>query len=228
MTDVVNAYFRRFYPVELDRQDPDQWRYTGIGWEVSGDASIHHGMRTTIFPYMLCADGFEMSVQGHHGGYCTPRDDFAEDGYVKVEILLPVDDVAFRVHGEPEPVGEELLYGYVHVSTVESVIAAHGGLFDWNAADLGPLWSPQWETDCLRWRGKVLTGKYGHWCGDYDGLPVDETSQEWPCACAAELEARQVDQAIAASLAGTLCEGCPPIDQPDAPARCAPCPRRSS
>jgi len=49
--------------------------------------------------------------------------------------------------------------------------------------------SKEWERDCLRWRGAILTGKYGHWCDDYDGLPVDETSIEWPCACAPEIVA---------------------------------------
>ena len=48
-----------------------------------------------------------------------------------------------------------------------------------------------WAADCLRWRGKVLTGKRRHWCADYDGLPVDETTPEWPCACAKELEEKE-------------------------------------
>lgn len=39
-----------------------------------------------------------------------------------------------------------------------------------------------WIDDCQRWRGRVLTGKYAHWCFDWDGLPVDETTQdEWEC-----------------------------------------------
>jgi hypothetical protein len=41
-----------------------------------------------------------------------------------------------------------------------------------------------WNEDCLRWRGRVLTGKYKHWCNEWDGLPVDETTPEWPtCTC---------------------------------------------
>jgi len=47
--------------------------------------------------------------------------------------------------------------------------------------------NPEWIEDCLYWLGVVLTGTYAHWCDDYDGLPVDETSHEWPCACAPEL-----------------------------------------
>lgn len=45
--------------------------------------------------------------------------------------------------------------------------------------------SQDWKDDCLRWRGKVLTGKHGHWCPDWDYLPIDETTPEWPCPCSA-------------------------------------------
>ena len=44
----------------------------------------------------------------------------------------------------------------------------------------------QWHADCLKWRGKVLTGKFRHWCEDWDGLPIDETTPEWPCVCASD------------------------------------------
>lgn len=37
--------------------------------------------------------------------------------------------------------------------------------------------------DSMRWRGRVLTGKYAHWCFDWDDLPIDETCLEWPCGC---------------------------------------------
>jgi len=52
-----------------------------------------------------------------------------------------------------------------------------------------PMWPPHWEEDCKHWRGRRLIGKYCHYCQDWDGLPIDETCPEWPCACAAELEA---------------------------------------
>jgi hypothetical protein len=41
-----------------------------------------------------------------------------------------------------------------------------------------------WKEDCMKWRGKVLTGAKAHWCYEWDGLPVDETTPEWPCNCA--------------------------------------------
>lgn len=43
--------------------------------------------------------------------------------------------------------------------------------------------SEQWIADCLHWRGKVLTGRFAHWCAEWDDLPVDETTLEWPCGC---------------------------------------------
>lgn len=47
----------------------------------------------------------------------------------------------------------------------------------------------EWEQECLQWRGKVLTGKFGHYCDQMDGLPVDETCYEWEnCICYARKE----------------------------------------
>ncbi len=41
--------------------------------------------------------------------------------------------------------------------------------------------SADWISDCHKWRGRLLIGKFGHWCHDWDGLPVDETTPEWDC-----------------------------------------------
>ena len=47
--------------------------------------------------------------------------------------------------------------------------------------------SEDWKADCLKWRGRILTGKYGHWCYGWDELPIDDTCPEWPCECAEDL-----------------------------------------
>lgn len=52
----------------------------------------------------------------------------------------------------------------------------------------GYLFAPEpapthWETDCMEYRGAVLTGRYAHWCAEWDDLPIDETCEEWPCDC---------------------------------------------
>jgi hypothetical protein len=37
----------------------------------------------------------------------------------------------------------------------------------------------KFKRDSMRWRGVVLTGEFAHWCYDWDGLPVDETCDEF-------------------------------------------------
>lgn len=47
--------------------------------------------------------------------------------------------------------------------------------------------SPEWIEDCLRFYGRVLDGKHGHWCVEWDGLPIDETCPEFAaCLCIIE------------------------------------------
>jgi hypothetical protein len=41
--------------------------------------------------------------------------------------------------------------------------------------------NPDWYADCKRWRGEPLIGHYSHWCFEWDGLPVDETTPEFMC-----------------------------------------------
>jgi hypothetical protein len=50
-------------------------------------------------------------------------------------------------------------------------------------ADLYNGCSAAWVHDSYRWRGKLLLGRYAHWCDNWDGLPIDETCLEWPCGC---------------------------------------------
>jgi hypothetical protein len=42
----------------------------------------------------------------------------------------------------------------------------------------------EFEEDCLHFHGKILTGKYKHFCHDFDLLPLDETCSEFEyCHC---------------------------------------------
>lgn len=44
--------------------------------------------------------------------------------------------------------------------------------------------SEEWKEDCIHHHGKVLTGKYSHWCPEFDYLPIDETCIEFEyCLC---------------------------------------------
>lgn len=40
---------------------------------------------------------------------------------------------------------------------------------------------PSFEQDCKRERGRLLVGKYAHYCFDWDGLTVDESTLEFQC-----------------------------------------------
>lgn len=41
-----------------------------------------------------------------------------------------------------------------------------------------------WTLWSMREHGRVLTGKYAHWCHEWDDMTVDETTPEWEtCTC---------------------------------------------
>ena len=45
-------------------------------------------------------------------------------------------------------------------------------------------YSEDWIKDSIYWWGKVLMGEYGHWCLEWDELPIDETCIEFAaCKC---------------------------------------------
>lgn len=49
--------------------------------------------------------------------------------------------------------------------------------------------SQDWIEDCRKWQGVVLSGKYAHWCHEWDELPIDETCLEFICCnCYSGLE----------------------------------------
>lgn len=43
--------------------------------------------------------------------------------------------------------------------------------------------SQEWKDECLKYYGRVLTGKFAHWCWDWDQLPIDETCREFEVCC---------------------------------------------
>ena len=79
---------------------------------------------------LVCADGFEMSVQAHDGAYCSPRIDNAEK-YTHVEVGFPSKREPILMDWAEEasdPMGT--VYGYVPVQAVTNVIAKHGGIVE--------------------------------------------------------------------------------------------------
>lgn len=126
--DIVNTFFRQFYPSDWDTAWEPDWLPAGeIGRRYAGS---NKGC-PTIFPEMECADGFKMSVQGHFGAYSQPRDDFAES-YSTVEILTHAPEPAL---GDGADYEKFWIYGYVPVADVAALIESHGGLKDPPHAD---------------------------------------------------------------------------------------------
>jgi hypothetical protein len=77
---------------------------------------------------VVCADGFEMSVQAHYGAYCSPREDGAER-YTEVEVGYPSHGEPMLLEWAEDPTTPtQSIYGYVPVRTVGLVIAKHGGM----------------------------------------------------------------------------------------------------
>jgi hypothetical protein len=70
LPDIVNTFFRMHYPD--DAREAWEMRSLGCGSygrEYTGDRTAN----SIIFPEMVCADGFRMSVQGHYGAYSQPH-----------------------------------------------------------------------------------------------------------------------------------------------------------
>lgn len=119
MSDIINEYFKRFYPKNIDKS---LFRWSYVGFEYTD--------RTTrpVFPEIVCKDGFRISVQGHCGAYSFPRDDFA-DKYSMVEVMCSSTDdpIIMEMRDKREYDGGDI-FGYVPVWVVENIIKNHGGI----------------------------------------------------------------------------------------------------
>tara|TARA_R110002020_G_scaffold216926_3_gene424739 strand:- start:405 stop:704 length:300 start_codon:yes stop_codon:yes gene_type:complete len=79
---------------------------------------------------VVCADGFNMSVQAHDGAYCEPRLD-AQRKYTLVEIGFPsVEEPLIMPWCEDNNKPTDTIYGYVPVDVVTNVIVKHGGMVE--------------------------------------------------------------------------------------------------
>ena len=82
-------------------------------------------MKGHRFPRVICADGFNMSVQAHDGAYCSPRENNAEK-YKEVEVGFPSAEEPLLMdycEDRNDPTGT--IYAYVPVGVVTNVIAKH-------------------------------------------------------------------------------------------------------
>lgn len=81
-----------------------------------------------LVPQMVCADGFEMSVQAGRTHYCDPRYD-GEREYDSFEVGYPSEqDDLLTPYAEDRRRLTETVYGYVPADVIDAVIVKHGGL----------------------------------------------------------------------------------------------------
>ena len=76
---------------------------------------------------VLCADGFNLSIQAKYGLHCTPRIDDAEE-YTEVEIAYLSEEEELLAEYRNDDYEYIPLYSYVPVLLVSVILAKHGGI----------------------------------------------------------------------------------------------------
>ena len=97
------------------------------------DPLMRHMMTSTRLPHIVCADGFEMSVQVGYSLYSKPKK--VAKRYSEVEIGYPSDHEPLIEEYAECFTFEELdidftdtIYPYVPVKIVDKVLKKHGGI----------------------------------------------------------------------------------------------------
>lgn len=78
-------------------------------------------------PRIVCNDGFNMSVQGSIGHYCSPR--ITTDYYNSLEIGFPSEQEDLIMEfAEQKEIPTETVYGWVPIDIIQKVIEKHKGI----------------------------------------------------------------------------------------------------
>jgi hypothetical protein len=92
-------------------------------------------MKLERYQLAVCADGFTVSIQAHHGAYCSPRDDVGP--YSAVEVGYPNrTDALLLPYAEDPGSPTDTVYGYVPSTVVLEVLQSHGG---WVSGEIPPM-----------------------------------------------------------------------------------------
>ena len=90
-------------------------------------AKLGMGMTSSHTPYVICKDGFVMSVQAGQSLYSEPRD--VVDSYEEAEVGFPSEEESLLTsYAEDEENLCGTVYGYVPCSIIDEVIEKHGGI----------------------------------------------------------------------------------------------------
>ena len=85
-------------------------------------------LRYRVVPKIVCADGFNISVQGGtHSHYCSPRETC--NFYQEVECGYPSErEETLMPYCECSSDPLQTVYGYVPIDIVEEIVKKHGGI----------------------------------------------------------------------------------------------------
>ena len=79
------------------------------------------------YKLIVCADGFNMSVQANDASYCEPRNNSGP--YTAVEVGYPSsEDSILLQYAENPDRPTDSIYGWVPIDIVQLCIEAHGGI----------------------------------------------------------------------------------------------------
>lgn len=93
-------------------------------WIISNDP-ISNIMR----PWIVCEDGFKVSVQASSFHYCSPMENLLDRDYEKVELGFPsVEDSLIIDYAEDPDDPTQSVYGWVPIEVVEELVEKHGGI----------------------------------------------------------------------------------------------------
>ena len=82
---------------------------------------------TKLYKLIVCADGFNMSVQANSAAYSAPRNDIGP--YTAVEVGYPSsEDSILLQYAEKPDCPTTSIYGWVPIDIVQLCIEAHGGM----------------------------------------------------------------------------------------------------
>lgn len=76
---------------------------------------------------IICADGFDVSIQASQAHYCMPQTN--NGPYLKVEIGYPSDKISeWMKYAESPDNPLSTIYGWIPVEIVDAVLKQHGGI----------------------------------------------------------------------------------------------------
>ena len=101
-------------------------------------SSMH--VMSIMRPYLVCNDGFSVSIQASENHYCEPRENLLDKDYEEVELGFPSEEDSLILdYAEDPDEPTNTVYGYVPIDVVQELINKHGGIKGPNPKSLESL-----------------------------------------------------------------------------------------